>query len=69
MRGLGVPTMVYYPRPLHLQPAYLPLGGKPGDCPKSERLCGEVLALPMHPYLDAGTQERVAGAFREALGA
>ncbi|MDR1081625.1 MAG: DegT/DnrJ/EryC1/StrS family aminotransferase [Deltaproteobacteria bacterium] len=67
MRDKGVPTMVYYPRPLHLQPAYLPLGGRAGDCPVSERLCGEVLALPMHPYLDEATQERVVRTLRESL--
>jgi dTDP-4-amino-4,6-dideoxygalactose transaminase len=67
MKDLGVPTMVYYPRPLHLQPAYLPLGGKPGDCPCSERMCGEVLSLPMHPYLDKATQERVVSALASAL--
>ncbi|MDR1040807.1 MAG: DegT/DnrJ/EryC1/StrS family aminotransferase [Deltaproteobacteria bacterium] len=69
MREEGVPTMVYYPKPLHLQPAYLPLGGRPGDCPQAERLCGEVLSLPMHPYLDEGTQARVVRALRGALGA
>jgi dTDP-4-amino-4,6-dideoxygalactose transaminase len=67
MKDKGVPAMIYYPRPLHLQPAYLHLGGRRGDCPVSERLCGEVLALPMHPYLDEATQERVVGTLREAL--
>jgi dTDP-4-amino-4,6-dideoxygalactose transaminase len=69
MKAAGVPTMVYYPRPLHLQPAYLPLGGRPGDCPVAERLCGEVLSLPMHPSRDGAVQERVAGALRAALSA
>ncbi|MDR1038042.1 MAG: DegT/DnrJ/EryC1/StrS family aminotransferase [Deltaproteobacteria bacterium] len=67
MKERGVPTMVYYPRPLHLQPAYLPLGGRPGDCPNSERLCGQVLSLPMHPYLEEADQERVVRALKEAL--
>ncbi|MDR2613345.1 MAG: DegT/DnrJ/EryC1/StrS family aminotransferase [Deltaproteobacteria bacterium] len=67
MRERGIPTMVYYPRPLHLQPAFLAHGGGPGDCPVAERLSGEVLSLPMHPYLEAGIQGRVAEALREAL--
>ncbi|MDR3154062.1 MAG: DegT/DnrJ/EryC1/StrS family aminotransferase [Deltaproteobacteria bacterium] len=67
LKERGIPSMIYYPRPLHLQPAYLPLGGRPGDCPAAERLCAEALSLPMHPYLDDETQVRVAEALRDAL--
>ena len=35
-----------------------------GGCPVSERLAGEVLRLPMHPYLDSAAQERIAEALR-----
>ena len=53
---------MYYPRPLHRQTAYrdFPVAG--GGCPVAERLAAEVLSLPMHPYLDASTQEQVAAA-------
>ena len=47
----GIPSMVYYPVPAHLQPAYRHLGYHEGDFPVSERLCLEVLSLPMHTEL------------------
>ena len=43
-----IPTAVYYPVPAHLQPAYQYLNYCEGDFPVSERLCKEVLSLPMH---------------------
>ncbi len=63
----GIPTAVYYPRPLHKQTAYrdYPVAG--GALPVSEDLAGRVLSLPMHPYLDADTQERIVAAVRAAL--
>jgi dTDP-4-amino-4,6-dideoxygalactose transaminase len=66
LSAAGIPTAVYYPRPLNRQPAYarFPAGG---TLPVSERLSGEVLSLPMHPYLDAATQARVIDAVRAAL--
>ncbi len=48
----GIPAMVYYPVPLHLQHAYGDLGYKLGDLPVSEGLCGRVLSLPMHTELE-----------------
>ena len=47
----GVPTAVYYPKPLHLQKAYANLGHKPGDFPVSESMASRIFSLPMHPYL------------------
>jgi dTDP-4-amino-4,6-dideoxygalactose transaminase len=58
----GIPTAVYYPRPLHRQTAYRDFPVAEGGCPVAERLAAEVLSLPMHPYLDALTQETVAAA-------
>ena len=46
-----IPSMIYYPKPLHLQPAYAYLNYKQGNFPISEHLCGQVLALPIHPEL------------------
>jgi UDP-2-acetamido-2-deoxy-ribo-hexuluronate aminotransferase len=46
-----IPSMIYYPVPLHLQRAYNDLGYRPGDLPVSERLSGRVLSLPMHTEL------------------
>lgn len=47
----GIPSMIYYPVPAHLQPAYRHLSYKEGDFPISERCCREVLSLPMHTEL------------------
>jgi UDP-2-acetamido-2-deoxy-ribo-hexuluronate aminotransferase len=47
-----IPSMVYYPVPLHLQNAYKYLGYKNGDFPVTENLCEIVLSLPMYPELD-----------------
>lgn len=47
----GIPSMVYYPASVHLQPAYRSLGYQEGDFSVSERLCKEVLSLPMHTEL------------------
>ena len=68
MRAEGVPTMVYYPRPLHLQPAYARFADGAGSRPVSEALAGEVLSLPMHPYLDRARQDRVVAALLAACG-
>lgn len=67
MKADGIPTMVYYPKPLHQQTAYreFPLAGN--GLPVSERLAREVISLPMHPYLDAATQDRVVASFVHAL--
>jgi dTDP-4-amino-4,6-dideoxygalactose transaminase len=67
LRAEGIPTAIYYPVPVHRQDAY---GGFPvadGGLPVTERLAGEVLSLPMHPYLDEATQDRIAGAVRRAV--
>jgi dTDP-4-amino-4,6-dideoxygalactose transaminase len=65
----GVPTAVYYPKPLHQQTAYkhFPVAGN--GLPVSERAAQEVVALPMHPYLDEETQGYIIAAVREALAA
>lgn len=61
----GIGTAVYYPHPLHLQPAYLSLGGTPGDHPNAEAAAASVLSLPISPDLDPSDQERVIGAVRD----
>lgn len=63
----GIPTAVHYPAPLHLQPAFSGFPVVDGGVPVSERLAGEVLSLPMHPYLDEATQDRIIAALRGAL--
>ncbi len=55
----GIDTQVYYPVPLHLQPCFSHWGYKEGYCPVAEKLCKEVLALPMYPELEGKAQEYV----------
>ncbi|GAA3990423.1 DegT/DnrJ/EryC1/StrS family aminotransferase [Hymenobacter antarcticus] len=54
LKSCGVPTMIYYPLPVHAQAAYAYLGYRAGQFPVAERLCGAVLSLPIHPLLTAG---------------
>jgi len=51
LRAKGIPTAVYYPKPLHLQTAYGGLGYKEGAFPESESASRRIFSLPMHPYL------------------
>ena len=67
LKDADVPTAVYYPKPLHLQPAYADFGEGPDSMPVSEMLCKDVLSLPMHGYLDEATISRVAAALIAAL--
>ncbi|MFB2770648.1 DegT/DnrJ/EryC1/StrS family aminotransferase [Pelatocladus sp. BLCC-F211] len=55
----GVNTMIYYPRPLHLQPVYESLNYQPGQLPVSEQASQEVLSLPMFPELSEEQQDQV----------
>lgn len=65
----GIPTMIYYMRPLHTQPPYAAFPQAPGGLPVTDRLAQRVLSLPMHPYLDAPTQERILEAVHRAVAA
>jgi dTDP-4-amino-4,6-dideoxygalactose transaminase len=55
----GVETVVYYPKPLHLQPAFAYLGHGPGDFPNAERLARECVALPLYPEQPLSEVDRV----------
>jgi UDP-2-acetamido-2-deoxy-ribo-hexuluronate aminotransferase len=67
LRDADIPSAVYYPRPLHLQPVYGELGYRAGDFPVSEKLAQEVLCLPMHPYLERDDQQRVADVLNDTI--
>lgn len=56
----NIPSMIYYPQPLHLQEAYAYFGYSAGDFPVSEALSGEVLSLPMHTELTEAQIEYIA---------
>lgn len=64
---LGIPTMIYYPVPLHLSGAYRSYGYSEGDFPVSEELSGEVLSLPMHSELDNEQLQYITEAIRGLL--
>jgi UDP-2-acetamido-2-deoxy-ribo-hexuluronate aminotransferase len=68
MAGLkadGIPTAVYYPKPLHLQDAFVKLGYKHGDLPVSEKIAGDIFSIPMHPYLVHGEQDLVINSIKK----
>ncbi len=65
LKALGIPTAVYYPIPLSKQKAYAHYPSVP--TPVSEALSGKVVSLPMHPYLDAATQDRIIRAVLESV--
>ncbi|HWA01177.1 MAG TPA: DegT/DnrJ/EryC1/StrS aminotransferase family protein [Caulobacterales bacterium] len=69
LRAAEIPTARYYPKPLHVQSAYreFPLGA--GGMKVSEDIAKRVISLPMHPYLEAAAQERIAGAVRDFVKA
>jgi dTDP-4-amino-4,6-dideoxygalactose transaminase len=66
LKAAGISTAIYYPMPLHRQTAYrnFPRAGDNG-LPQAERLAQSVLSLPMHPYLDVATQDRIISKIRE----
>ena len=69
LKDAGVPSMIYYPSPIHLQKAYAYLGYKSGDFPVAEKLCGEVLALPVHTEITIQEQELVVNALIQSIKA
>ena len=59
LKEAGIPTAIYYPKPLHLQTAFAGLGYQEGDFPVSEDCARRIFSLPMYPYLAAGEQRRI----------
>jgi dTDP-4-amino-4,6-dideoxygalactose transaminase len=66
LKEAGVPTAVYYPIPLSKQKAYAHYPSAP--TPVSEALAGKVVSLPMHPYMDEPTQNRIIDAVLKSAG-
>lgn len=57
LQDKGIPTMIYYPVPVHLQEAYLEYGYKAGEFPVAERLCEEVISFPIHTEMKEEVQD------------
>jgi len=57
LKAKGIPSAVYYPIPLSAQKGYKHFPSAP--TPVSDKICNTVISLPMHPYLDAATQDRI----------
>jgi dTDP-3-amino-3,4,6-trideoxy-alpha-D-glucose transaminase len=66
LRERGVGTLIHYPIPLHLQPAFASLGGRPGDLPVAEKASAEILSLPLYPELTDEQAGLVVDAVRAA---
>ena len=69
LKAQGIPTAIYYPKPLHQQTAYRAYPSAGNGLPVSDAIAQEVLSLPMHPYLAADLQDRIIEATRAAIAA
>ena len=67
LKAEGIPTAIYYPKPLHQQTAYrhYPIAGN--GLPVSDKIAQEVISLPMHPYLERDVQDHIVEVVRRAL--
>lgn len=67
LKGYGIPTKIYYSKPMHKQGAFLGTRSAAADCPVTEKLCKCVLCLPIHPYLSKDEVVMVADLMKETL--
>jgi dTDP-4-amino-4,6-dideoxygalactose transaminase len=67
LKAQGIPTAIYYVKPVHRQPAYCAYPSAGNGLPVSEALAQQVISLPMHPYLAPDVQDRIVEAVRTAL--
>jgi len=64
----NIPTQIYYPSPLHLQPVFKYLKYKKNDLPETEKACKEVLSLPIYPELPTKDQDYIIKKIKEFYG-
>ena len=67
LKEQGIPTMVYYMKPMHVQGAFAGTDSVDADCSVTDKLCRTVLSLPMHPYLTQEDVNNIADAIKKAL--
>jgi dTDP-4-amino-4,6-dideoxygalactose transaminase len=68
LNDLGIPSVIYYPKPLHLQSAFNNLNRQTTVLRNSEELSDQVLSIPIHPYLSFDEADFVANSIIEAIG-
>ena len=69
LKERGVGTLIHYPIPLHLQPAFAHLEGRAGDFPEAEAAASTILSLPLYPEMTDGQARSVAAAVRDSVAA
>ena len=67
LKADGIPSMVYYPKPMHRQEAFSLNNYSDDDCPNTMKLCDTVLSLPMHPYMTETGVDAVVSAIEKYL--
>ena len=64
-KDAGIPTAIYYPKPLHLQNAFSCLGYKMGEFPVTESTANKIFSLPMYPYLSGSQIDEIIQVFKK----
>lgn len=67
LKNDGIPSMIYYIKPMHLQGAFFKTDSAVADCPVTEKLCKTVLSLPLHPYMSEQDVKFVVERIKESL--
>ena len=67
LKATGIPSMVYYAKPMHLQGAFAGTDSAVADCPVTEQLCATVLSLPLDPYKSKEDIDIVVAELKKAL--
>ena len=67
LKAAGIPSMVYYAKPMHLQGAFAGTDSAVADCPVTEQLCSKVLSLPLDPYKTKEEVDKVVAELKNAL--
>lgn len=67
LKTVGIPSMVYYAKPMHLQGAFAGTDSANADCPVTEKLCATVLSLPLDPYKTKEEVDLVVSELKKAI--
>lgn len=67
LNAAGIPSMVYYAKPMHLQGAFKGTDSAKADCPVTEKLCATVLSLPLDPYKNKDDVDLVISELKKAI--